>query len=407
VLNVKWKAGGVVPPLHSTLNIQHSPFNIAFDLHLLALIILIAWVMALIRTIVNLRLIPRLQPDMLPANEPLVSVIIPARDEAHIIEQTVRAFLAQTYANLEVIVVNDRSADGTGDIVRAIHDQRLTVVDGVEPPAGWLGKPWALHQGSRAARGELLLFVDADLIYAPAALSAAVAYLQRQCVALLSLFPYIQMRGFGENASMPMMIMVFFTFIPTWISNRTRFARLAVGGGTGNLVVREIYESSGGHEALSDSVVDDIALARLVRRAGWKTETIRADDLVSLRMYHGLREVIDGFTKNTFSALGRNYAAGFLVVAGCVVFHIVPYALALTGDRVSIATIVIISITRVILFRALRYRLDAAIFLHPVMAVIWTWIFVRSIWLTGIRGKVLWRGRTYDARQTRFGAERR
>lgn len=215
------------------------------------------------------------------------------------------------------------------------------------------------------------------------------------------------MHGFGEYASMPMMTMVFFSFIPTWISNRTRFARLAIGGGTGNLVTREVYEASGGHEALRDAVVDDIALARQIRRSGWKTETIRADDLVSLRMYRGVREVIDGFTKNTFSALGRNYLAGLLVVAGCVVFHILPYILALTGDRISIITIVIISLTRFVLFRALRYRLDAAIFLHPVMAAIWTWIFIRSIWLTGIRRKVIWRGRTYDARHTRFGAERR
>jgi cellulose synthase/poly-beta-1,6-N-acetylglucosamine synthase-like glycosyltransferase len=382
-------------------------FNIAFDVHVLALIILLAWVMALIRTIVNLTLIPNLRAEMRPASEPLVSVVIPARDEAHIIERTVRAFLAQTYANLEVIVINDRSADGTGDIVRAIHDDRLTVIDGVEPPAGWLGKPWALHQGSRAARGELLLFVDADLIYAPQALAAAVAYLQARGVALLSLFPFLEMRGFGEYASMPMMPMVFHTFMPTWISNRTRFARLAVGGGTGNLVVREVYEASGGHEQLSDAVVDDIALARLVRRHGGRTEIVRAEELVSLRMYHGLSEVVDGFTKNTFSALGRNYVAGFLVVAGCVIFHILPYALALTGDRISIATIVIISITRLILFRSLRYRLDAAIFLHPVMAAIWTWIFIRSIWLTGIRRKLLWRGRTYDARETSFGAERR
>jgi glycosyltransferase involved in cell wall biosynthesis len=319
----------------------------------------------------------------------------------------VRAFLAQTYANLEVIVINDRSTDGTGDIVRAIHDNRLTVIDGVEPPAGWMGKPWALHQGSRAARGELLLFVDADLIYAPPALGAAVAYLQTRHVALLSLFPHLEMRGFGEIASMPMMPMVFHTFMPTWISNRTRFARLAIGGGTGNLVVREIYERSGGHEELRDAVVDDIALARLVRRNGGRTEIVRAEDLVSLRMYHGVREVIDGFTKNTFSALGRNYVAGFLVVAGCILFHILPYVLALTGDRASIATVIIISVTRLILFRALRYRLDAAIFLHPVMAAIWTWIFMRSIWLTGIRRKLLWRGRTYDARETRFGAERR
>jgi glycosyltransferase involved in cell wall biosynthesis len=390
------------------LNIQHSPFNIVFDvLHLLTLVILLAWVLALIRTIVNLSLIPRLRANMRPAYEPLVSVIIPARDEARIIERTVRAFLAQTYANLEVIVVNDRSADATGDIIRSIQDDRLTVIDGIEPPAGWLGKPWALHQGSVAARGELLLFVDADVVYVPQAVAAAVAHAAKRKPALLTLLPHFEMLGFGENAAMPMMAMTAFAFLPTWFSNRTRFARLGIGGGTGNLVSAAVYAACGGHEALKDAVVDDVGLAQLVRRNGGTTEAVRADELVSLRMYHGIVEVVQGFTKNAFAVFGRSYIAASLAVAGCIIFHILPYVLALTGDRVSIVTIIIISLTRLILFHSLRYRLDAALFLHPIMAAIWTWIFLRSIWLTGIRRKLLWRGRTYDARETRFGAERR
>ncbi|HXH37537.1 MAG TPA: glycosyltransferase [Thermoanaerobaculia bacterium] len=376
-------------------------------MHALALIVLASWLLALVRTIVNLALIPRLRPDGQASREPLVSVVIPARDEARIIGRTVRAFLAQTYPKLEVIVVNDRSSDGTGEIIRGIGDERLTILDGEEPPSGWLGKPWALYQGSRLARGELLLFADADVVYAPAAVQAAVAHLELRHPALLSLLPYFEMRGFGENAAMPMLAMTCFTFMPTWISNRTRFASLAIGGGTGNLIVREVYEASGGHEALKDSVVDDIALARQVRRSGWATETVRADDMVALRMYHGLAEVVEGFTKNAFAVLGRNYVAGLLFAAGCVLFHILPYGLALAGDRISMATIVLISVTRLLLFRSLRYRLDNALLLHPVMVTIWLWIFVRSIWLTGIRRRLLWRGRAYDARQTRFGAERR
>jgi glycosyltransferase involved in cell wall biosynthesis len=374
---------------------------------LLSILIFASWLLALIRTIVNLALIPRLRATAQPVQEPHVSVIIPARDEARIIERTVRAFLAQTYANLEVIVVNDRSTDGTGEILRAIDDERLRVIDGVEPPAGWLGKPWALHQGSRLARGEMLLFVDADVVYAPAGIRAAVAYRELRRPALLSLLPYFEMRGLGENAAMPMMAMTCFTFMPTWISNRTRVAALAIGGGTGNLIVRHVYDDIGGHEALKDSVVDDVALARLVRRSGNTTETIRADDLVSLRMYHGLAEVVEGFTKNSFAVFGRNYVVGILIVAASVIFHILPYGLAIGGDRISMATVALITVTRLILFRSLRYRLDNALLLHPVMVSIWTWISLRSMWLTGIRRKLLWRGRTYDARQTRFGAERR
>ncbi len=376
-------------------------------MRLLSIIIFASWLLAFIRTIVNLALIPRLRADEKAGHEPLVSVIIPARDEARIIERTVRAFLAQTYPNLEVIVVNDRSADGTGEILRTIDDERLRVIDGDEPPSGWLGKPWALHQGSRIARGELLLFVDADVFYEPSAVRAAVAHKERRSPKLLSLLPYFEMRGFGENAAMPMLAMFCFTFMPTWISNRTRIAALAIGGGTGNLIVREVYAAIGGHEALKDSVVDDVALARLVRRSGGRTETVRADDLVSLRMYHGLAEVVEGFTKNAFAVFGRNYVVGLLIVAGSVIFHILPYGLAVAGDRISMATVAVIIAARLILFRSLRYRLDNALLLHPVMVGIWTWIDLRSIWLTGIRRKLLWRGRTYDARQTRFGAERR
>ncbi|HEX3068624.1 MAG TPA: glycosyltransferase family 2 protein [Thermoanaerobaculia bacterium] len=376
-------------------------------MRLLTLIVLAAWVLAFFRTVVNLALIPRLKRDARPAREPLVSIVIPARDEARVIERTVRAFLAQTYANFELIVVNDRSTDATGAILRSIEDDRLVVIDGEEPPAGWLGKPWALHQGSRRASGEILLFVDADVIYAPNALRAAVAAFEHRQPALLTLLPFFEMRGFGENASMPMLAMTCFSFLPTWLSNRTRGVALAIGGGTGNLVRRDAYDAAGGHEALKDSVVDDVGLARLIRRAGGLTTVVRGDDLISLRMYHGLREVIEGFTKNSFAVFGRNYLVAFLVAAGCVVFHILPFVLALTGDRISIDTVVVITLTRLTLFRSLRYRLDNALLLHPVMCAIWLWIFVRSTWLTGVRRKLLWRGRTYDARHTRFGAERR
>ncbi|MEA2165812.1 MAG: chlorobactene glucosyltransferase [Thermoanaerobaculia bacterium] len=376
-------------------------------MHVLSIIILVAWVLAFACTLVNLILVPHLRADRRALREPLVSVIIPARDEARVIERTVRSFLAQTYPNIEIIVVNDRSSDGTGAIVRGIGDARIIVIDGDEPPAGWLGKPWALHQGSQRAKGEIILFVDADLHYGPDAMRAAVAMMEERGSALLTLLPFFEMRGFGENATIPMMAMTCLTFLPLWISNRTRIERLAIGGGTGNLVLRNAYDAVGGHTALRDAVVDDISLARLIRRGGGTTTVVRADHMVSLRMYHGLGNVIEGFTKNAFAVFGRSYVVTLMAVIGSILFHILPYALALTGDRIGIATAAIITLTRLILFRSLRYRLDNAIFLHPVMVAIWVWIDIRSAWQTGVRRKLLWRGRTYDARETRFGAERR
>ncbi|HEX8154846.1 MAG TPA: glycosyltransferase [Thermoanaerobaculia bacterium] len=365
-------------------------------------IVLLVWVSGLVRTIVNLLVVRRLRSG--PREGPLVSILIPARDEERTIGRTVRAFLAQTYANLEVIVVNDRSTDTTGALLAAIDDPRLSVVDGEESPEGWLGKPWALHQASRRARGELLLFVDADVIYEPEAVAAAVAYFRGRDVGLLALFPRFEMEGVGELSVLPMLALSAFSVLPLWLSNRTRIALLAVGGGTGNLMKRADYESAGGHEALRAAVIDDVGMARLMRRAGHRTEAVRADALVRVRMYHGLRESVDGFTKNSFAMFGNVPTALFFTLA-MVVLHLAPYLLAATGDAIGIATVIAIILTRVVLFAALGYPLWAALLLHPVMIAIWTWILLRSTWFSGVRRRVTWRGRTYDASRTRFGAD--
>lgn len=370
----------------------------------LALVILIAWVLALGRTILNIRLMPRLAPRPL-VRTPMVSIIVPARDEERSIERTVRGLLAQTYPAFELIVVNDRSVDATGAILASIDDSRLVVLTGEEPPDGWLGKPWALHQGSLRARGELLLFVDADVVYEPEALSAMVAAFQNEDIALLSVLPHLEVRGFWENVIMPNLAVFAFTFIPIWLVNRTRIPLLAIGGGPGNLVRRADYDDLGGHEALKDAVVDDVGLARLMRRGGRRTLVAGARHFVSVRMYHGLGEIIRGFTKNAFAVFGRNYFVALLFLALAAVFHLLPFVLALLGNAYAIAAVLVIMLTRVLVFREIGYRMDNALLGHPLMIGSWCYILLRSMWITGIRRRLEWRGRAYDASRTRFGAD--
>lgn len=356
--------------------------------------------MALATTLVNLATVPRLRPR-LPRRYPRVSVVVPARDEERTIERTVRALLAQTYPELEVIVVNDRSADATGAILGRYPD--VIVVDNEEPPAGWLGKPWALHNGSLRATGELLLFLDADVLYDADVVTSAVARFEESGVDMLSLFPRFEMRGFWEHVVMPYLATFAFTLIPLWMANRSRRVLLAIGGGPGNLVRREAYFAAGGHAALQGAVVDDVGLARLLRSHGSRTEVVRADDEVSVRMYHGLREIVEGFTKNSFAVLEYSYLLSLLLLAGAVVVHLLPYALAVTGNALALTAVGLITVTRLILFHSLRYRLSNALLGHPLMVVTQCFILLRSIWLTGIRRRVHWRGRTYDAGTTRFG----
>ncbi|PYQ63087.1 MAG: hypothetical protein DMF58_00055 [Acidobacteria bacterium] len=375
-------------------------------MHVLAAIVLAVWAFVFIQTLINLRVVSRLKRDQTPNAQPLVSIIIPARNEARVIERTVRAFLAQDYANFELIVVNDRSTDGTGEILRGIADPRLTIIDAEEPPAGWLGKPWALEQGSACARGELFLFVDADLIYAPEAVRAAVADLESEQAGLLAVWPRLEMRTFAEQVALPMMSFFGFSALPLWLANRSRAVGLAIGGGSGNLIRRSLLDKIGGFRALKDAVVDDVGLARHARQQRERTRIVRGDDLISLRMYHNAEEIIEGFTKNIFIMFERSYFWGAIMLALLVILHLMPYGMAIAGDRFAIATVILISVTRVVLFRSLRFRLDNAVFLHPLMVTFWAYLFLRSMWFTGVRNELRWRGRTYHAAQTRFGAER-
>jgi len=386
---------------------------------LVSSILLILWLVTLTSTILSLTLVPRLRASdprssilnpqsSIPKAQssiPLVSVLIPARDEERTIERTVRALLAQTYPALEIIVVNDRSTDATAAILGSIQDERLRVVNGVEPPPGWLGKNWALHEASTHARGELLLFMDADIVYAPGAIASVVAHIQKRGVAMIALLPHLEMHGFWEHLAISNLAVMAFSVMPLWLANRTRLRVMAVGGGPGNMVFREAYDAAGGHAELKDAVVDDVGLARLIRRSGRRTEAVRADDLVSVRIYHGLRETVNGFTKNAFTVFGRSYVKLVVIVALTLLTHVVPYVLACTGDLIAIATVVVLTLTRVILFVSLGYRLDNAILGDVPMVLLWTWILLRSAWITGVRGQLLWRGRNYDAKGTRFGAD--
>jgi glycosyl transferase family 21 len=202
------------------------------------------------------------------------------------------------------------------------------------------------------------------------------------------------------------MAFVAFCGLPLWWSNRSGRVGLAIGGGSGILIRRQVFESIDGFRALNSAVVDDIGLARHVRQHGEGTRALRADDLISVRMYHSAREFVEGFTKNIFIVFERNYFAGAVMLALLVILHLFPYAYALTGDRFAIAAVILISVTRLVLFRSLRYSLLNAIFLHPLMVTFWAYIFLRSVWFTGVRNELRWRGRLYDAAQTRFGAER-
>lgn len=371
----------------------------------------------LVCVVLNFLLLPRLPPAE-PASvgtasgTPFLSIVVPARNEERAIEAALGTLLAQDYPAFEVVVVDDRSTDRTREIlVRFAADPRLVVVDGAEPPPGWLGKPHALFQGARVAKGDLLLFVDADVLYAPDAAARAVTFLAARHADFVALLPRIEVKGFWESVLMPNLECAVF-FGPAFLVTPRRPRWFAAGGGAGNLVRRSVYEAVGGHEALRASVVDDVRLATEVKSAGYPTEMVLADDLVAVRMYRGFREVWDGFTKNVAYVLNGFLGAvvGFWLVVWTVVSILPPVVLVAAGRgalvppadlRLAAAGWALLLAARVCLAICLRKPPWAAL-TQPLMAAVWAGLLVRSAYRRFIRRSLVWRGREFDARKAGF-----
>lgn len=263
---------------------------------------------------------------------PSLSVIVPARNEERSIERCVRSLLAQTLHDYEVIVVDDRSEDRTGAILAelALEDRRLRVIAGAPLPGGWVGKPWALAQGVRAARGAWLLFTDADTCHAPHAFSSALAFVRARGADALSIWTHQELGSWGERAVLPtIMTMVMLGSGTMAQVNDPADRDHALANGQFILVARAAHEALGGFDALRGEIVEDIAFARRLKADG-RFRLVLADgaQLVRVRMYTSLRELWDGFTKNMY--LGAE--GDLLKLGGGAVFlallSVVPAALA-------------------------------------------------------------------------------
>ena len=248
---------------------------------------------------------------------PLISIIVPARNEARNIERCVAGLLAQSYQNYEIIVVDDRSTDDTSAILRrmAAGDTRLRLVPGDPLPPGWAGKPHALAQGVAAARGEWLCFVDADTFARPQALAATYASAQAYQADLFSILTGQKLGTFWEKVVMPVVLSgLAFGFPPERVNDPKRPD--AVANGQFILIRRKVYDAVGGHAALRASLVEDKDLAEAVKRAGYRLVLADGQELAETRMYTSLGELWEGWTKNMFLGLrGRPWLLALGAVA--------------------------------------------------------------------------------------------
>jgi len=252
----------------------------------------------------NLIILHRARKHTPPNDLPMVSILVPARNEEKNIGKCIQSLLAQDYPSFEVLVLDDQSTDGTLAILRKIADSqpKLKVLAGRSTLQNKSGKNWACGQLAQQAQGDLLLFTDADTFHQPQSLREIVTALIGEQADLLTGFPHQQVLTWGERIIVPFFTWASISFIPLWLAYRVRVPTLVVAVGQMMLFRRKAYQKIGGHNSLENAIVDDLMLARKIKAAGLRWRVVRLSDLISCRMYHGWRESIEGFTKNLFAA---------------------------------------------------------------------------------------------------------
>ena len=288
-------------------------------------------------TMLNLAAAPRLHRYPTKATGPVVSVLIPARDEAENLSRSLPALMRSAYGPLEVIVLDDGSTDATTAVARGIAalDPRVRVLQGTEPPRGWTGKNWACHQLAREADGDILLFCDADVVPGPDALGRTAAALEAEGADVLTAFPRHRYGTAAERAVVPVVAQLpIAALLPLPLVHRTRAISVSAGNGQWMAWRRAAYYRVGGHAAVAGDVLEDVRLARRAKAAGLRLLPVLAPRELEVRMYRGWHEVRNGFAKNLYPLVGGSplYAALVPVVFGLAM--LLPLALPLAAGFV-------------------------------------------------------------------------
>lgn len=340
-----------------------------------------------------------------PADPPRVSVVVAARDEARNLREALSSLLSLRYPDYELVVVDDRSTDGTGAILDAMAaaDPRLRVVHVRDLPAGWLGKNHALAAGAAGSTGELLLFTDADVVMEPTALARAVNAMRAGSLDHLAVSPAMAMktaflRMFGAS------FLVFFSLFARPWKARDPKSPFHIGIGAFNLVRADAYRSVGGHETIRMRPDDDLKLGKILKKGGFRQDVAYGHDFLSVEWYASLGELVRGLEKNAFA--GCDYRI-WLALSGAA-FHLAatawPYSalFVTTGAARALYAGVVLVLTLLFAdcasFHGAKRRYAAG---FPLCAALFAWIIVRTSFLNLSQGGIRWRGTFYRMEELR------
>jgi len=345
-----------------------------------------------------------------PNGEPKVSIIIPARNEEEDIRLTLVQLLALDYSNYEIIAVNDRSTDRTGQIIDEIAASSqahglLKVIHISELPSGWLGKTHAMWTAGQQATGDWLLFTDADVLFKPDSLRRAVAYAETEQADHVVLFPRMIMKRPGERMMIAFFQALFVFGHRPWKVADPK-ARDHMGVGAFNLVRRSVYNAVGTYRTLRMEVLDDMKLGKIVKNAGFAQRNVFGEDLISLHWAKGAFGIVNNLTKNFFAVLSFQWPRTVVSIVGLGFLNLGPFLgiwLAHGWARVPYA-IALGSLFLIYYGMSARSAIPAYyFFLHPVSTSLFMYTLLRSMVHTLRNDGIVWRGTKYPLEELRKG----
>ena len=354
-------------------------------------------------------------PRYTAPDPPLVTAIIPAKDEQETLPDCLRSVCAQGYPNLEILVVNDRSTDATAAVAESVAatDPRVRVVTIETLPPGWTGKTHALHVASAEARGDWYWFLDADTRHHSDSLSIVLEYARREGAALASLVPEMRCDTFWERVVQPLSGIVLMRSFPLYKVNDDR-DKLAFANGQYILIRKDSYAKCGGHVAVRDRFVEDIYLAKAVKSQGDPIRAAMGTEISSTRMYTSLPQIVRGWSRIMYDSMGRKpwplvgkilepliFSQTFLIAAAIGLVSWLSdgwgaFPAWMLGLSVVHLILQITVLYRMYLVSSPRTAVDAV--WYPLAGFVSDWILLKAIWMC-VTGKVTWRGTSYQNNQ--------
>lgn len=362
---------------------------IFYAIHIILTVILIV-------TVANAITAPMIKKGPKPLSKPLVSVLIPARNEAHNISNALSTLIAQSYENVEIFVLDDHSIDDTAEVVRSFQqkDDRIQIIAGRELPSGWTGKNWACFQLSQQAKGDYLLFTDADNFFSNDAVEKTIGWMQKLNLSLFSAFPQQITKTLAEKLVVPVFDTFVYSLLPLWLTYYVKFPSLAAANGQWIAFTREGYKRIGGHEAVKNQIVEDTELARLAKKRGEKVITASGRDAVMGRMYDSWRGVWNGFSKNAFGLMGYKTVPFLMFEITFFALYILPwFVIWFEPLRIAAAGAIIRGMV-IRLIMALKYKQPIVVstLLNPISTGATLLVGINSFYRY-VRGSIRWKDR--------------